>query len=125
MASIRFIRNINLKVNFEGEESMVPFAAGAIYTVIRIEVDTDGFNDIHMPDGSVIKGVASDPQVFENMGQRVPVTRVTQVEAVPENQEIEVEETPVETALLDGQMRSSSEETDDEYDREPFTAPNE
>jgi len=111
MASVRFLRNINIKVTFDNEDSMVPFSAGDIYTVTRIEVDAYGFNNIVMPDGSVMNGVASE--VFEHMG-RIPTVVIEQIDTVSENVEIEVVEEPIEIALLDGQMRSESEEYGDE-----------
>ena len=100
MASIRFVRNINLQVVFDDQESMVPFACGDIYTAKKIEVDSEGYSNIHMPDGSVINGVAE--KVFENMGNKVPVTRVAEVATVPQNAEIEIEEEPVEVRYGQG-----------------------
>ena len=111
MSSIRFVQNVNLQVLFNGEPNMVPFSTGEIYDVIRIEKEKGctenayAYNDIYMPDGSVIKGVAGE--VFENMGGRVPVEFVEVIEDVPENKEIEVIEEEVEVALLDGTMRSN------------------
>lgn len=107
MASIRFVQNINLQVTFENKESMVPFSAGSIYNAIKIEVDTEGYNNIYMPDGSVINGVASE--VFENMGKRVPTMPVTVVEVIPENAEIAVTEEKLDVALLDGTIRGKDE----------------
>jgi hypothetical protein len=116
MAHIRFTKNINLKVTYEGEGEMVPFGAGEIFQVERIEVDAEGYNNIYMPDGSVLPGVASE--IFEKMG-KVPTTQIEEV-APEESQEFEVEEPEDEMpAVLDGTMLSN-EETDDEPD--PSTA---
>lgn len=111
MAAIRFIRNINVQVEFDGEKTMVPFTAGDIFNARRIEVDAEGYNDVYMPDGSIIRGLASE--IFENMGKKVPVTQVEEVETVVENEEIEVVEPEIEPALLDGTMLSDSEEPTD------------
>jgi hypothetical protein len=107
MASVRFVRNINLKVSFEDTVTMVPFGSGDIYEVTKIELDDEGYGNIHMPDGSIIQGVASE--VFENMGKKVPVVHISTVEVVPENTIIELEEEDVEVALFDGTMLSESE----------------
>jgi hypothetical protein len=105
MASIRFVRNINLKVNFEDTPTMVPFATGDIYNVTKIELDDEGYNNIHMPDGSVIQGVASE--VFEN--SNAPIVRIRAAEAAPENAIIEFDEEDVEVALFDGTMLSEKD----------------
>ncbi len=104
MGSIRFVQNVNLQVLYNDEPIMVPFSTGEIYDAIRIENDTEGYNNIYMPDGSVINGVADE--VFENMGRRVPVEIVAAVENIPENAEIEVVEQDIEEVVLDGTMRS-------------------
>jgi len=119
MASVRFLRNLNLKVTYEGEDTMVPFSSGDIYTATKVEVDDEGFNDIHMPDGSVIKGVATE--VFEHMG-KLPVVKVKAVQPAPENSEIVVEHKPEAPVVLAGEMRSESEEHDDEPDDEDYFA---
>lgn len=110
MGSIRFIRNVNLKVNFEGDETMVPFSSGDIYTATGIDIDAEGYCDINMPDGSVLQGVAKE--VFENMGKKVPVTIVAEIATVIENAEILVEEQEPEIAVLDGTMRSADGDWD-------------
>ena len=116
MAAIRFIRNINLKVDFDGAETMVPFGAGDIFNTIRMEVDEDGYHDIFMPDGSILRGVSGE--VFEN--KLTPITQVEVVQVEPDNQEIEVDEPDVEPALLDGTMLGKEEEpTYDDYYRSP------
>lgn len=112
MAAIRFVRNINLKVEYDGAEEMVPFGAGDIFNATKIEVDGEGFNNIHMPDGSVIRGVSGE--VFENMGGKVPVSQVESVEVAPENEEFEVEAPEVQPAVLDGTMLGK-DDTPDEY----------
>jgi len=117
MASIRFIQNVNLKVTYEGEDTMVPFSAGDTFKVVRIEIDDEDYNNIYMPDGSVLMGVAGT--VFET--KRVPVTRVEVIEPEPDNALIVVEEAPVDMAVFNGTILSESES----YDTEPFAAENE
>lgn len=103
MGAIRFKQNINLKVEFDGEKSMVPFNFGDVFNAVSIEVDAEGYNDIFMPDGSILRGISSE--VFENMGNAVPTSRVDSVQAEPDNQEFEVEEpTEERVATLDGSM---------------------
>ena len=127
MSSIRFIRNVNLQVTFEDENTMVPFAFGDCFTVKRIEVDVEGYNDIYMPDGSVICGVSSE--VFENVCGRVPVTVVTEIQPAIDNAEIFVEEVIVEPVVLDGTMLGESEDThggnEDRGKAQSFTTENE
>jgi len=110
MSSVRFVKNVNLKVTYEGEDTMVPFGTGDIYRAVKIEIDAEGYANIHMPDGSVIKGV--DDSVFENMGKQVPVEHVKALVPVEENAVIAVEEKPIEPALLDGTMLSNEGEPD-------------
>jgi hypothetical protein len=64
--SVRFVKNVFLNVQFEGNTDAVPFAAGDTHEVAMIERDKDNYNNIRMPDGSIIMGVASE--VFEVMG---------------------------------------------------------
>jgi hypothetical protein len=108
MAAIRLLLNVNLKVSYQDEDTMVPFGAGDIFNVISIEVSPDGYNNIIMPDGSVIRGV--DNSVFENMGNKVPVLHVEDVPQEPDNQEFFVEEPVSEAALLDGTMLGEKED---------------
>jgi hypothetical protein len=86
---------------------MVPFATGDIYEVTKIGLDEEGFANIHMPDGSVIQGVADE--VFENMGNRVPIVHIETIASVPENAIIEIDEEDVEVALFDGTMLSEKD----------------
>ena len=109
MAAIRFLRNLNLKVVYNGVEGMVPFGAGDIFNVIKIEKDPDGYNNIHMPDGSVINGV--DSKVFEHMG-KVPVIQIENIASEPENFEIETEEPEIAPTILDGTMLGKDEPID-------------
>jgi len=106
MGCIRFIKNLNLKNEFGDQEAMVPFGAGDTIKATRIEVDDEDYCDIFLPDNSVLRGVASE--AFENT--RVPTEQVQKVAAVPENEEIEVEETVEAPALLDGTILSETNE---------------
>jgi len=118
-ASVRFLRNVNLKVVFDNNETMIPFGAGKYFPVTHVEVDPDGFNNIHMLDGSVIKGVASEVFEFAGRGRVVPV------EAAPpsaENFEIADPEEEVKPVTLEGTMLSESEEQDADQPQ-PFTTP--
>jgi hypothetical protein len=128
MASIRFIKNLNLKNVFDGQEAMVPVAAGDIIEAQGIQMDDDNYCDITLCDGSIFRGVAAE--VFENHRQRVPVTKVSTIEQVEENVEIDVPEPePEAPALMEGTMLSNEgepapeppvvEETEDEYYGEP------
>lgn len=112
MAHIRFVKNINLKVQYDGEEEMVPFGAGEIFRVMRIEVDEEGYYNIYMPDGSVLPGVAGE--IFEKMG-RVSETKVEVVQPEVDNKEFVVTEPTQEMpAILDGTMLSQQETPEDD-----------
>ncbi len=106
MAQIRFIKNIGLKVLFRDKETMIPFGFGEIYDAIKIEADGEGYNDIFMPDGSILKGVADE--VFEK--KRVPVIQVGKVKPISENFEIQVEEIEPESITLDGIILGEGED---------------
>lgn len=84
--SVRFVKNVFLNVQFEGNTDAVPFAAGDTHEVAMIERDKDNYNNIRMPDGSVIMGVASE--VFEVMGN----TPVVMVDKVDEEKEVDVDD---------------------------------
>ncbi len=84
--SVRFVKNVFLNVQFEDNTDAVPFAAGDTHEVAMIERDKDNYNNIRMPDGSVIMGVASE--VFEVMGN----TPVVMVDKVDEDKDVEVED---------------------------------
>lgn len=106
--SVRFIKNIQLQVEYYGEITLVPFSAGDIFSATLIQKDPNGFCNIHMPDGSIIRGVSGE--VFENSGKRVPVEYVDNIEPEKDNVEIEVEDELVEPIVLAGTMLSSDVE---------------
>ena len=109
MGAVRFLKNIHLTVQYDdGTESSVPFASGDTWKASKIESDELGYNNIYMPDGGCIVGVASE--IFENMGKKVPVVNVVSVEP-EESEEIDVDAEPVKPTTLDGTIRS-----DDDYD---------
>jgi hypothetical protein len=114
MGAVRFLKNINLLVDYSGESVTVPFASGDTHEAKLIQIDDEGFSNIIMPDGSQITGVSID--VFENMGRRVPIERIqAPIEEPEENQEIVVPEPTEEPAVLDGTMLGN-DEPEDEYD---------
>ena len=115
MGTVRFLKNINLLVDYSGESVTVPFASGDTHEVSLIQTDDDGFSNIIMPDGSQVTGVANT--VFENMGKRVPVERIqAPIEQPEENQEIIVPEKTEAPAVLDGTMLGKNEPEDEYYD---------
>ncbi len=77
MASIRLIKNINLNVEYEGNTETIPFSTGDIIGITKCVRKNDGYVDITLTDGSVIKDVS--PSVFHPMGKNFK----TEVEPEP------------------------------------------
>jgi len=66
MKNIKFIKNIVLTTEYEGEKTDVAFNFGSIFPVTKVVVDKNGICDIYITDGTIIKGVKSN--IFQIMG---------------------------------------------------------
>jgi hypothetical protein len=78
MGSVRFLDDMELIVNKDGQDMPVKINAGDIYGATSITVDSDGYSDISLKDGRVFMGVLSS--LFENMGNKVKCIYVEEVE---------------------------------------------
>lgn len=108
MSSIRFIKKIELEVTHGNETILTQFSFGSYHAVERIEIDSEGYNNIFMSNGSVIFGVASE--VFENPGN-IPVTISTETQPAIDCAEVFTSETVVEPVVLDNTILGKSEDT--------------
>jgi hypothetical protein len=112
--SVRFVKNVFLNVQFEDNTEAVPFAAGDTHEVSMIERDKDNYNNIRMPDGSVIMGVASE--VFEVMGN----TPIVMVDKVDEEKEVEVDNYIV-PEVVNGEETEEIDWEEQDDDMEPLS----
>jgi len=114
MGSVRFLKNMNLQVEFDGQETLVPFASGSVHPVDYIQKNEFGYCNIIMPDGSVIPGVAQE--VFRAFGN-VRIEKLEEETNIVNNEEIVVEDVVEAPALLDGTMLGAKD--GEEIDAEP------
>ncbi len=97
MGAIRFLDDMELVVNRDGEDQTVKINAGDIYGALAIQVDDEGYANVELRDGGVFVGILAS--LFENMGNRVPTIYVEQEEE-PTTTSVAVEEpTPVSVAV--------------------------
>jgi hypothetical protein len=97
MGAIRFLDDMELVVNRDGEDQTVKINAGDIYGALAIQVDDEGYANVELRDGGVFVGILAS--LFENMGNKVPTIYVEQEEE-PTTTSVAVEEpTPVSVAV--------------------------
>lgn len=78
MGAIRFLDDMELVVNRDGEDQTVKINAGDIYGALAIQVDDEGYANVELRDGGVFVGILAS--LFENMGNKVPTIYVEQEE---------------------------------------------
>lgn len=86
MGTVRLRKNLILNVTFEGETQEVAFRFGDTLKATLVEQDQNGFSNIHLKDGSILKGV--DSSLFNILN--VPVKQIENIEP-NESTEIKVE----------------------------------
>jgi len=111
MGAIRFLDDMELVVNRDGEDQTVKINAGDIYGALAIQVDDEGYANVELRDGGVFVGILAS--LFENMGNKVPTIYVEQEEE-PTTTSVAVEEpTPVSAVV---EEPTAEEDAEDLYD---------
>jgi hypothetical protein len=103
---VRFLKNIILKVDYQGIKEDVPFASGEIVNAPLVEDDGE-YSDIHLYDGSIIHEVSNT--VFGIIGTKT--NHVVKKPDVLPNEDIVHD--PV---ILDGSIFNNTWDEDDGKD---------
>jgi hypothetical protein len=99
--SIKFIKNVVLTTEYDGEKEDIAFCFGSIYPVDSVKQGEGDACDIVISDGTIIRGVSRS--VFRPMGS-LQIERVAEEVAEVEFVELEVEEKKEAPISLGGEI---------------------
>lgn len=100
---IRMLKNVILVVDRDGTQMDVLFKFGDIIATTKIEQAKDGFANVYLTSGDILRGV--DAAIFSNL--RTPVTEVETIEPA-EFTEIVQEQSQDKPISLTGEVVSES-----------------